>query len=371
MHVVHILSGDLWGGAETQVYTLVRGLRAADGVSVTVLLFNDDLTASRLRECGVAVNILDESRHGPVALVARLAQWLRQTQPDVVHTHGYKECVIGTLAAWFGGRVTCVRTVHGWSESHPHFWQLKKRLARIAERIVLSGQRAIIAVSAELGERLLRYIKHNVVVIENGVDVAAIEAAAGWTPEASRDRSWRIGIVGRLVPVKRIDIFVDTCRLLRDEFGDQFRAVVVGEGPCVGDVRSQIRHLGLETEIELAGFVLDVPRAINGLNAVLITSDHEGLPMTLLEAMTLKIPVVAHAVGGIPTALDQGACGWLVHEQDARCYYAAVREVLIDVAEAKRRVDRAYERVTSIYSVARVAHQYKELYQRIVNGRRG
>lgn len=372
MHVVHILSGDVWGGAETQVHALIRALRATDEIDVSVLLFNHGLTAQRLSECGIAIHVFDEARQGPVGLVVAFARWLRRVRPDALHSHGYKECVIGTLAARLAGGIPCVRTVHGWIESHPRFWQAKKRLARIAERIVLRRQHAVVAVSSELGNRLARYsTQSNVVVIPNGIDVAAIEAAAGASSLViSRESPWRIGIVGRIVPVKRVDIFVEVCRLLREEFGTRFRAVIVGDGPGVDAIRSHVHKLHLDDQIETLGFVANVPQVMVQLNALLITSDHEGLPMTLLEAMALKIPVVAHAVGGISAALEQGECGWLVHDHNARTYYATLCQALSDSAEAKRRVTRGYMRVNEHYSSAQTAQRYRDIYRRMSDGKK-
>lgn len=367
MHVVHILSGDVWGGAETQVHALIRALRATDEIHVSVLLFNHGLTAQRLSECGIAIHVFDEAQRGPIGLVVALTRWLRRVRPDALHSHGYKECVIGTFAAWLAGGIPCVRTVHGWIESHPRFWQAKKRLARIAERNVLRRQRAVVAVSSELGDRLARYsTQSNIVVIPNGIDVAAVEAAARLSSAASsRESLWRIGIVGRIVPVKRVEIFVEICRLLREEFGARFRAVIVGDGPGLDAIRSQIHKLHLDDQIEMLGFVANVPQVMMQLNALLITSDHEGLPMTLLEAMTLKIPIVAHAVGGIPAALEQGECGWLVHDHDVRTYYATLRQALSDSAEAKRRAARGYVRVNEHYSSARASQRYRDIYRRM------
>lgn len=365
MRVVHILSGDVWGGAETQVHTLVRTLRSTNEADVSVLLFNDGLTAQRLREHGIPIHILDESKHGFMTLVWGLTRWLKRMQPNVLHSHGYKECVIGTMAAWLAGGIPCIRTVHGWIESHPRLWQVKKRLGRFAERIVLGSQRAVVAVSSELGDRLLRYAKqNNIVVISNGVDVGAIEAAAG-SPPAMSNLPWRIGIVGRIVPVKRVDMFVEVCRLLRDEFGDEFQAVIIGDGPRTDDIRAKIRGLHLEDHVEILGFVANVPRVMVTLNALLITSDHEGLPMTLLEAMVLKVPVVAHAVGGIPAALEQGECGWLVHDHNARNYYTTLRQALIDTVETKQRADRAYARAKELFSSSQASQRYCDLYRRV------
>lgn len=366
MHIAHILSGDIWGGAETQLYTLVKALRSMDGITTEALLFNDGLTAQRLRECGIAVTVLSEARHGPLALLRKATRWLRRARPDIVHTHGYKECIVGSVAALLAGGIPRVRTVHGWVETRTRFWQVKKLLTRLAELAVLRGQQAVVAVSAELGDRLVQYVKHdNVVVIESGVDIDGIEAAAG-APNPAPHGIWRIAIVGRLVSVKRIDLFLQTCRLLRDEYGARFRALIIGDGPQAADIQSQANQLGLEQQTELRGFVGNVPQQLRNVDALLITSDHEGLPMTLLEAMALKVPIVAHAVGGIPAALAEGRCGWLVYGHDPQSYYASLQEALHDKAEASRRVMNAYERVISHYSAVHAARRYCDMYRRIV-----
>ena len=368
MHVVHIISGDLWGGAETQVHVLAKELRASDGVTVEALLFNDVLTAHRLRDCGIAITVFDESRHGSVSLLIQLVRWLRHVRPSIVHTHGYKECVIGSLAAKLAGGIPLVRTVHGWAETRARWWQVKKILARTAERVLLRWQRAVVAVSDELADRLSAYIKcANIVVIENGIDVTALQTFSG-PLRVSPDREWRIGIVGRLVPVKRVDVFLQICRLLRDEYGRRFKAVVIGDGPCAGDLWQQARQLKIDDQVEMSGFVAEVPRVMRDLDALLITSDHEGLPMTLLEAMALKVPVVAHAVGGIPVALDNGSCGWLVYEHHPQAYYQALRAALTDSTESARRAILAYDRVAALYSGSRVAQRYRTLYREIACG---
>src|SRR5205085_2417066 len=160
----------------------------------------------------------------------RLIAFMRQWRPDFIHTHGYKECVLGSLAALLSGRVRCLRTVHGWMEWQPKFWQLHKRLIRMAELVSFRAQRGIVAVSAELGADM------------------------------------------------------------------QF--VSAGDGPLLDEVRQLTRELGLRDQVELPGFVADVAACLTNVDALIITSDHEGLPTVLLEAMALKVPVVAHAVGG-------------------------------------------------------------------------
>ena len=342
-------------------------MRRYKDVEVEALLFNRGLTAERVQGCGVPLTVIDESAHGTFGLLRRMVALLRRTRPDIVHTHGYKECVLGSIAALLAGGIPCARTVHGWVETRARFWQLKKILVRLAELLMLRGQRAVVAVSAELGSRLSRYLsKTNVVVIENGIEITAAQTATGTGLPPTSDTPRRIAIVGRLVPVKRIDLFLQVCRLLHDEYGSRVQFLVIGDGPLMLEIRHQVQELGLADRTRLLGFVPNVSQHIAGIDALLITSDHEGLPMTLLEAMAHHVPVVAHAIGGIPAVLEDGRCGWLVHRQEPRSYYEAVKSVLQNDAERKQKTASAYHQVVTRYSVRQTAQRYRELYQRVL-----
>lgn len=366
MRVLHITSGDLWGGAEAQLYSLVRELQRTEEVVPEALLFNDGLTMQRLQASALSVTIIDEAQHSTLGLLRRMVEFMRRTRPDIVHTHGYKECVLGSIAAVLAGGIPCVRTVHGWMEKRARFWQLKRLGVRFAELLTLRWQRAVVAVSGELGARLSRYLNNNnVVVIENGIELPRLQAPSS-PRQVQRDAPWRIAIIGRLVPVKRIDVFLRVCRLLQNDFGSRIQFFVIGDGPMMPEVRRQVQELGLVDQTRLPGFVQDVRAHLAGLDALLITSDHEGLPMTLLEAMAQKVPVVAHAVGGIPVALEDGNCGWLVHRQEPHDYYQAVHDILQNKVETQRKTANAYHRIVSRYSASQVARRYLELYHSIV-----
>lgn len=367
MRVLHITSGDLWGGAEAQLYSLVRELQRTGDVVPEVLLFNDGLTMQRLQASALSVTVIDEAQHGTLGLLRRIVEFMRRTRPDIVHMHGYKECVLGSTATLLAGGIPCVRTVHGWVEKRARFWQLKGILVRFAELLTMHWQRAVVAVSAELGSRLSRYLDNgNVVVIENGIELVGLQTSLSPVQVQQRDAPLRIAIVGRLVPVKRIDVFLRVCRLLQNDFGSRIQFFVIGDGPMMPEVRRQVQELGLVDQTRLPGFVQDVRAHLAGLDALLITSDHEGLPMTLLEAMAQKVPVVAHAVGGIPVALEDGNCGWLVHRQEPHDYYQAVHDILQNKVETQRKTANAYHRIVSRYSASQVARRYLELYHSIV-----
>ena len=263
---------------------------------------------------------------------------------------------------WAG--IPCLRTVHGWIDTPARFWELKKIAVRLADLLTLRAQRCVVAVSGELGTRLAKYIrKDRIEVIENGIDAAP-------NPMPSRaivpDARWCVAIVGRLVPVKRIDLFLRVCRLLSDRYGSRVSFLVVGDGPLMPAMRSLVHELGLQEQAALPGFVLDAARQLQTVDVLLITSEHEGLPMTLLEAMAQHVPVVAHAVGGIPEVLAYGECGWLVDRQEPQRYYEAVCDVLQNPVATRQKTAAAYARLAGRYLAHQSAKRYADVYRRLV-----
>ena len=131
------------------------------------------------------------------------------------------------------------------------------------------------------------------------------------------------------------------------------------------EVLMDIRLKGLTDTVHWLGFVPNSAPILARMSAMIMTSDHEGLPMAVLEALCLDVPVVSHSVGAIPEVLDHGRFGKLVPSQDPARYADAIEEV---VAEASRRTERSTEASAHIarsFSAASMANEYLNLYQRI------
>lgn len=360
--VTQIISGDLWAGAEVQVYSLCKALNASEKVSVTAVVFNKGILFEKLEELGIPVSLANERKLGPFAISRSIAAHCREHQSTVVHTHGFKENVLGILGKEIARVPFSVRTVHGNPETaftftSPHKWLihwLDIFLGRLR-------QQAVIAVSTQLEEELVKLFPGKVHKIFNFVDVEDIETHWPTLPN-SGDEVPRIGIVGRLVPVKRVDIFIKTIVLLNRR-GILCRGVVIGSGPLEKELQQLAASLqGGDTQIEFKGFVSPALTAIRELDVLLMTSEHEGLPMTLLEALALKIPIVAHNVGGIPEALDGGNCGGLVNNQSPDEYAEALAYALRSNETRQLKATNGFLRVKNFFDVKANARRYERVY---------
>lgn len=339
--VTQIVSGDLWAGAEVQVYNLCKVLHASKEVAVTAVVFNPGILHDKLVEMGIPVTLVDESANNALSIVRAIATHSRAHKTQIIHTHGFKENVLGVLGKDIAKVPYSVRTVHGNPE---HQFSLKKPHKWVTSRLdILLGrlrQQAVVAVSSQLEQSLKGLFPGKVYKIFNFVDLEEIQQSR--LPSSSQLRTDEnvLGIVGRLVPVKRMDLFIRTIALLQDQ-GHAIRGKVIGSGPLEEELKSLMKTLGIEDKIEFTGFVNPALREINQLDVLVMPSDHEGLPMTLLEAVSLGIPVVAHNVGGIPEVLAGWPRGGLVDEQSAPAYAKAVLSILSQASTSGTNSDQS------------------------------
>lgn len=364
--VTHIASGDLWAGAEVQLFMLARAQQQL-GADVSVILLNDGLLATKLAAAGIAVHILPERSLAAPDILRRMIPLLRRLAPDVVHTHRMKENIVGSLAALANG-IPSVRTTHGAAESALSGLSLAKRTVRTLDRVLGARlQKRVIAVTTELRGRLAAfYPRRRLITIENGIDPAAFSTLA---PGAALSPTFtqaprRIGFVGRLVPVKRADLFIAAAaQFAAADTSGNVHFFLIGDGPLRESlVQAAARLRG---QVHFLGELSTVHPYIAALDALVMCSDHEGLPMTLLEAMSLRVPVIGHDVGGITDLLDQGRCGKPVSDHSATGYAQAMRSVLDDPNTTRQRTDAAYENVSSRYSAQRCAQRHLELYAQV------
>lgn len=328
MKVMHIISGDLWAGAEVQAYTLLKELRAE--CELHVVLMNPGELADRLKALAIPITLLDESKMNPVKILLGLRNIMLSFRPDIVHTHRQKENILGAVANLLSVRSKCVRTSHGAPEfSAKGIRQLQPRLDNFIGRHVQHG---IISVSDDLTKKLQRiFPSKKIHTIPNGIDKESLISQRQEVDfRINEPDKIHIGIIGRLEPVKRIDIFLRMAALLLGKSSEKPMLFhVVGEGSQRKILEKECKTLGLNESVIFHGHRKDIPALISSLDMVVMCSDHEGTPMTALETLALGIPLIAHNVGGLKDVLDKYP-EWQVDEHTPQGYANVVTAVIRD-----------------------------------------
>lgn len=360
--ILHLASGDRWAGAEAQLHTLLCALQQQGKWQLEAVLLNDLEPARRLRQSGIEVTVLPESELGFGALLRALLSHVRTYPPALIHTHRQKENILGALVAR-RHRLPSVRTVHGAPEHSPR--RLTQRLIRGLDRgLGRYAQQRIIAVSEPLA-RLLEehFAPHQLATIPNGVDIEAVRRRAA--PPADLGPAARhIGLVGRLDPVKRIDLFLEMATLLTRDATRDWQFHVFGDGTLAPDLHRQAREQNLMDRVTFHGHRQDLPACLAALDALVLCSDHEGLPMVVLESLAAGTPVLAHDVGGLTTVLANDHGGLLVRNHSAEGY----AEGLLQLLELDREilVEAGRQRLIQHYSATANATAVATLYQQLL-----
>lgn len=360
-HVLHFASADLWAGAEVQLFHLLRALVALGDVELTVVLLNEGELSRRLKDLGLRVFVFDESRLGSLAIFLRLLAQVWRLRPDIIHAHRTKEGVLGAFAALLRPGTQSMRTVHGGAEHSGTGLrrQLGDKLDRLVARYL---QRCTVGVSVALTAELAqKFPAASLRCIANGIDESLVRAQAAAGPDVRVTGAVRICFAGRLSPVKRIDVFLLMAAELLRRHRDSYAFYILGDGPLRDDLETSSRALGLGDHVHFLGFHANCLPWIRNMDVLVLTSDHEGLPMIALEALSLGIPVVSHAVGGLPHLLQSGEAGRLVSSQDPVAFADAVEACAAAMEDRHQRKGRLPEEFTA----RRCAEAYRELYREL------
>jgi len=360
---VGLVIGQLtYGGAESQLYELARGLvgRATDtesgrddacNVVVYCLSSKDEPYGGRLRQAGVAVRTLEARGSFDVGRVLALARALREDRIDVVHAFLFLASAYAYLATRLTAGIALVTSARNCKpEPHP--------LRRLVMRRAFAASRLVICNSSEMQ----RYAEVNygapsarTRVVYNGVDTGRFAR-----PRVEH-RGLHIGTVGRIEKQKNLDVFLAAAEgFLRVHPGTRFS--VVGDGSLRGHYTEEVRRRGLGANVELPGTTAEVPALLAGLDQFWLTSDYEGTPNVVLEAMAAGVPVVATRVGGTGEVIEDGRSGSLVEAGDAQAVVRAALDLAADRSRADSIGARAREAVRSRFSLAAMVDATREVY---------
>ena len=305
----------------------------------------------------------------------QLARIIRRLAPDIVHTHTAKAGAIGrvaTLLALSGRRPVVVHTFHGHVLSG-YFGRAGALLFRVIEMVLARATDRLVAVSPEVRDELDALgvaPRRKFSVIRLGIELEPRVAFDGDTAEVRRRHAipsskFVVGWFGRITAVKRTDDLLTMLTGLRER-GVDAMLLIVGDGHDRGRLEQRAHDLGIARSCLFLGYQEDVAPWYAVCDAVILTSAHEGTPVTIIEALAAARPVVATRVGGIPDVVDEGETGFLVRQGDTHAM-AERLEILARDPERRVAMGRAGRaRMLERYAVERLVADVDALYRELL-----
>lgn len=364
LKICHLISGDLWAGAEVMAFHLLSGLYKQPGIDLFVILLNNGRLTDELKNIGISTLVLDESKRSFPEILWQASKEARRRGPHILHSHRYKENILSYLVSIsLPERTALISTQHGMPELYDARPNLPQRLKLYANyKLLASRFDKTVAVSSDIKESLRRDYgiqEKHLETIRNGISVPEVRDRA-----ITRDE-FVIGSAGRFVPVKDFLFMVEVAKQVNAKT-DKIRFELAGEGPMLSEIQGLINKYGLEKRFILRGFIHDIDSFYPGLDVYLNTSLHEGIPMSVLEAMAYGIPPITPRVGGMQEIVTNGVDGYLVDARDPGDYAERCLSLCNNDTLRRNMARAAREKIIGQFSIERMVNAYLEMYKRTI-----
>ena len=363
----YVIDRLLYGGGEGQLCELVRGLDA-QRFQCFVYCLSDEASPyeERLRAAGAELRFIKRHGHFDIVRLLKLARLLRQDRIDLVHSFLFLANAYTWLARRLAGVPYLVTSARNCKEIGALRGWINQLAFRGSDAIICNGE----AVRA-FAVQHFRAPDAKIAVIANGVDLARFEVDSVHACEsASRSTSTDriILTIGRLVPQKDLDLFIEAAFLLtRATTGVRF--VIVGDGPCRERLERRVAERRLEDKISFLGTRGDIPALLREADIFWLTSAWEGMPNVLLEAMACAKPIVARDVGACREVVTHGVNGYLVNSRDARQIADYTLDLLAHPARAQEMGQAGWRRVEENLSISAMIQATEKLYGSLLKSR--
>ena len=373
IRVLRILARMNVGGPAWQASVLTRGLsdgpfttrlicgRVGDDEADFIELRDPDLPVQRIESLGRSVRLC-----GDLWALLAICREIREFRPHIVHTHTAKAGVLGRIAAIFCRVPIQVHTFHGHVLSG-YFSPAVTQVVRIVEAALARRSTALVAVGEGVRDDLIeRGIgrAHQYTVIPPGVslDRAPGRIEAREILDLPPDVPVAL-FVGRLTRIKRIDRLIESMAAVLRRLPDTV-LVLAGEGDQLEGARQQARPLG--SSVRFLGWRTDLSTLYAAADVAVITSDNEGMPVSLIEASLAGLPSVTTDVGSAGEVVIEGVTGRVV-AATAGSVADALVEILGDDDLRLRMGEAAREHGEQAFGVLRLVRDHEVLYRRLIS----
>lgn len=365
LKILQVIGGGEIAGSKHQFLELCQE-QIRRGHEVKIVCFIEGELSTDARIMGIPILVMPMANILDWRVIPPLRRLIQQEGYQIVHTHGVRANFIGRIAAR-RTQAHIITTIYSFpKEDYKNI--LKRTFYPPIDRLTVKYADRLIVVSHGLKERLLsvNYApEEKLRVVHCSIDLGTAKPSK--TREKMRkelgipESAPACGMLARLVHVKNPFLLLEVAEIVYREMPDAL-FFFVGDGPYLEDLRKDALKRGLQDVIRFTGYRKDPLDIVEALDVIVLTSLSEGLPVTLLEAMALRKPVVATRVGGVPEVVQDGVTGYLVPPGDALQFANALISLFQNPKLMREMGERGRKWVEENFSLSTMAEKTDNVY---------
>jgi glycosyltransferase involved in cell wall biosynthesis len=359
-HVLLLITKADIGGAQIHVLSLIKSLQHK--IRFTLGCGELGYLTEQAEQLGIEVIVIPKLQRQisltmDISSVGEVRTVLRRLKPDLLHAHSSKAGVIGRLAARSTG-VKSLFTAHGWAFTEGAGF-LQRSYGLIIEWILARFGNGVITVSKydqDLARRFNVRAPGGNWLIPNGVD-----QIKGNT-ESEKSREIRLLNIGRMARAKNQKLLLQAAAKIQRNF----KLAIVGVGHFKTDLENMVRDLDLVDKVEFVGNAPEITTYFQASHIFVLSSDYEGLPLSILEAMSAGLPVVATDVGGVNEAVVDGGTGFLVDRGDSDALCEKITILIDNLSTRQKFAENGRDRYDRYFRLEKMCDSTLEVYQELI-----
>ncbi len=346
MNILILVSSLNFGGAEKQAVLDANMLSSADNVNVYLGMFQDGDLRQLLDE---KVKVVQFEKQNYLSTAGKLADFIKEKNITVVHNHLYAPMIISALAT------LKVKVPVMW-HFHGHHFEVRRWPLNVLSKLP-SVKRTIFVCAA-----LARYFENEYSFPKKKIKVLYNSSQIQRLPELKpKDDIVRIGFIGRVVKLKRVQFHLEVAKYLKERGILNFEVMIVGDGPEREPMEALAKELGVDDKVKFLGFRTDIENLYNHFDLFVLPSDEEALSLALIDAGRCAIPSLAFDVGGNKEIIKDGETGYIVKSLNDLKEKVAT---LIEKPELRKKMGEKAEEFTRIFDEENHLKSLLNLYEK-------
>ncbi len=364
VNLLYIIEGGLVGGAEKILVTVIKKIDKTRYRVKACLLKPSDVLEDELKTLGVPIFVLNMTGKWDIPSICRLMFFMRREKIDIVHSSLYASNTAGRIAAILAR----VPAIIAWE--HGEIFTKNAGHCRV-DRVLAKFTNCILTCSKVAKEEIIRKERipsNKIRVIYNCVDLDRFNVSKDTSKATRRDLGVAsdeilIGNAGALAnEVKGQGYLIRAMPQIIKKF-PKAKLLLAGEGPSKSDYIQATKRLNISDKVIFTGFRRDIPEVMSTLDLYVSSSIYETLPISIIEAMYLRKPVVTTDVGGVSEVVIDNETGRLIPAKDVDALADAITSLLSDQDQMRRMGEAGLKRVKEKFSPALIIKEIEKLYK--------